>query len=107
MIVNIFFNLRSNLFDFGNNNDNGYKKKKGDTKRKNTPKKRFTVTFSYCTDTFHLLLTDHIHYTYSLCQRIIGKNIIRYLCKSLRMSEANEVLISSHIWVASTTFKQL
>ena len=26
---------------------------------------------------------------------------------SLRVSEANEVPISSHIWVASTTFKQL
>ena len=36
------------------------------------------------------------------------KNIYIYIYKYiLGVSEANEISISSHIWVASTTFKQL
>ena len=33
-----------------------------------------TVTFTYCTDTFYLLLIYYICYIYSLCKFDIGKN---------------------------------
>ena len=46
-------------------------------------------------------------YIYIYIERIYLCIYFYFLSIILKMSEANEVFISSHIWVAKTTFKQL
>ena len=63
-------------------------------------KENWSNQSTYCTDTFYLRLTDYVHCINNTSKSDIGKPY-------LQVNEVNEVPINSHIWVASSIFKQL
>ena len=55
---------------------------------------------------FHILTND-VFITKPSLVYLSALKIFKFVCLLLRVSEANVVRISSHIWVSSTTFKLL
>ena len=63
-----------------------------------------TVTFTYCTETFYLHLTDYFHYSNSLYQSHIHmSNMIGIICK-LHLYSAFSIGVSHQLFVTPMRF---